>query len=177
MGLDRERWMTDELTVHLDEAGIHLRRGHETERVFPWGSGHWTIDLRDTRVPPPPAGGISGLPIRHYTARPRVTELTATVRDEDRSLLGLPKDPEGDPILLTNMGLPGALSLHFGPLHIHGAAISDALARALILESVRRGFEVRRSIGFAVLRDGGSAWCLVTEIRTARADATPEVVR
>ncbi len=166
-----------ELSVQVDEVGIHLRRGEETERVFPWGHEHWTIDLRDTRVPPPPAGGISGLPIRHFTGRPRVTELTAAVRDEDRSLLGLPPDPSGDPILLTNPTVPGALSLHFGPLHVHGAPLSDAQGRTLVLESVRRGFEVRRSIGFAVQRDGGSAWCLVTEITTMRAESTPEVVR
>jgi hypothetical protein len=169
--------MTEELNVLVDEEGIHLRRGDETERKFPWGDGHWTIDLRDTRVPPPPAGGISGLPIRHSSGRPRVTELTAVVRDQDRSLLGLPEDPAGDPILLTNPTTPGALSLHFGPLHIHGASLSDAQGRTLVMESVRRGFEVRRSIGFAVQRDGGSAWCLVTEISTVRAEGTPEVVR
>jgi hypothetical protein len=166
-----------ELNVHVDEIGIHLRRGEETERVFAWGGGHWTIDLRDTRVPPPPAGGISGFPIRHWTGKPRVTELTAAVRDEDRGLLGLPEDRAGDPILLTNPALAGALSLHFGPLHVHGAPLTDAQGRTLVLESVRRGFEVRRSIGFAVQRDGGSAWCLVTEISTVRADSTPEVVR
>jgi hypothetical protein len=165
-----------ELAVHVDEAGIHLQRGEATERMFPWGTGHWTIDLRDSRVPPPPAGGISGLPVRHSTGRPRVTELTVTVRDEDRSLLGLPPDPVGDPILLTNPTVPGALSLHFGPLHVHGAPVTDAQARTLILESVRRGFEVRRSIGFAIQRDGGSAWCLVTEITTATSAETPEVV-
>jgi len=165
-----------ELSVQVDEAGIHLRRGEATERVFLWSNGHWTIDLRDTRVPPPPAGGISGLPIRHATGRPRVTELTAEVRDEDRSLLGLPGDPAGDPILLTNPTVSGSLSLHFGPLHVHGAPLSDSDGRTLVLESVRRGFEVRRSIGFAIQRDGGSAWCLVTEISTTRAESTPEVV-
>ncbi|HTT26578.1 MAG TPA: hypothetical protein VMH90_06445 [Thermoplasmata archaeon] len=165
-----------ELRVQVDEVGIHLQRGTETERRFPWGSGHWTIDLRDTRVPPPPAGPISGLPFRHATGRPRVTELTAAVRDEDRALLGLPPDPAGDPILLTNPAVPGGLSLHFGPLHVHGAALTDAQGRTLVLEAVRRGFEVRRSTGFAVQRDGGSAWCLVTEITTVRAETTPEVV-
>lgn len=169
--------MAEGLEVQLDDGGIHLHRAGQRERSFPWTGASWTLDLRDTRVPPPPIGEISGVRIRHGVGKPRITELTPEATAVDRSLLGLPEDAGADPVLGTDPLLRGTLSLHFGPLHVHSASLTDAQARSLIRAAVDHGHEVRRSTGFAVLPHGGSAWCLVTEITSSAAGATAEVVR
>lgn len=167
--------MANELIVQIDEEGVHLHRGSARERTFAWTDRRWTLDLRDTRVPRPPQDPISGVPRHHALGKPRITELSDEAAAVDRALLGLAEDPGIDPVLLTNPKAPGELSLHFGPLHVHSASITDAQARSLVRGAVERGFEVRRLTGFAVLPHGGSAFCLVTEITAVPAVGTPEV--
>lgn len=165
------------LTVQLDDQGIHLHREGRRERSFPWADRSWTLDLRDTRVPRPPQDEVSGLPMHHAAGKPRITELTPAAAAVDRSLLGLPEDPGADPILLTNPAADGELSLHFGPLHVHAAPLSDGQGKDLIRAAVGHGLTVRRMTGFAVLPHGGSAYCLVTEVTGVPAAETPEVIR
>ena len=166
--------MTEEPRVEAGDVGITIREGASVLGSFPWGEGDWTLRLTDTRVKgqfQPPLQRTGKIVVGVPDESPRITSVDGKGRDQDRDLLGLVPDAAADPVLLTNNRLEGTVKLHFGPLHARSIVVTDGVATQLILEAVRRGYEVRRSIGHV---DGVGPSELVTLITTRRASETLE---
>jgi hypothetical protein len=161
----------------FDSVSIHVFDGENEVRAFPWGTGDWKLDLKDTRMPR--QADTRDVTTQTPSGRPRITSLDSKGSDQDRDLLGLPPDPAADPVLLVNTRDIGSLALHYGTLDLHHVPVSDEWARGLIHEAVNRGFEVRRRIHSSVAKGGGAVvrTAIDTSITTRRAANTPEIER
>ncbi len=167
--VDIAQLIMSEVQVEIDATGIRLRLPSGKEASFLWTDGSWKLHIEDGRVFTPP-------PFQRPTimGAPRITSLDGRGRDEDRSLLGLDKDHNADPVLLTDVTEPGTLSLRYGPLDLRSAPLNDSQARLLIARAFDLGYEVRRLISQGNPRSGG-VYTLVTTITPRRASSTPEV--